>query len=245
MEGSQPGFDGGLGFEQMSAPDDHANQFNNPSIDNFSANDEINDPLTNAQQQPSTATDGIQDNGGNEFWNQDFGGQNNNIGGGGDPADDPKIQDDAFPDEGMGQVVESKQNKPRVGAGFEFPITPEEEAYVAQVQADLRARIQNLEDKEANEITEKRDKAREELKDWYDDKDRERVTRSKQNKEEEWAFIQTRDEHKKSKNPWEKIVDNVEINANKYLGTRDVTRMRQAMQARKNDIKSQGNDLGL
>ena len=62
-------------------------------------------------------------------------------------------------------------------------------------------------------------------------------SKSKQNKEEEWAYLQTREEHKKSKNPWEKIVDNVEINPNKYLGDRDVSRMRQAMQARKGDLK--------
>lgn len=138
-----------------------------------------------------------------------------------------------------------KDNKPRIGTGFEFPITPEEESTVAEVQNKLRNRIQNLEDKEGNEITAKRDKAREELKDYYEDKERERLAKSKQNKEEEWAFMNTRDEHNKSKNPWEKIIDNVEINQTKYLGTRDVTRMRQSMQARKADIKSQGNDLGL
>ena len=59
----------------------------------------------------------------------------------------------------------------------------------------------------------------------------------KQNKEEEWAFLQTREEHKKSKNPWEKIIDNVEIDHKKYLGVKDVSRMRQAMIARRQDLK--------
>lgn len=31
----QPGFSGGLGFEQMSTPDDHTNSLSNPSMDNF------------------------------------------------------------------------------------------------------------------------------------------------------------------------------------------------------------------
>jgi len=63
--------------------------------------------------------------------------------------------------------------------------------------------------------------------------------RRKNNKEEEWAFIKTREEHKKSKNPWEHIIDNVEIDARKYLGHKDVNRMRQAMVARKNDLKKE------
>ena len=79
--------------------------------------------------------------------------------------------------------------------------------------------------------------ARNELDNWYNQKTAERQAKSKQNKEEEWAYLQTREEHKKSKNPWEKIVDNVEINPNKYLGNKDISRMRQAMLARKGDLK--------
>lgn len=37
-------------------------------------------------------------------------------------------------------------------------------------------------------------------------------------------------------NPWERIVSNVEINQNQYVGGADVGRMRQSMLARKNDI---------
>ena len=47
------------------------------------------------------------------------------------------------------------------------------------------------------------------------------------------------DEKKRLKdtmNPWERVVANVEINQNNYVGGADVTRMRQAMLARKNDI---------
>jgi hypothetical protein len=135
-----------------------------------------------------------------------------------------------------------------MGSAFDAPLSPEEEARIAEIEIEQRARFQKLQDKEANEIAEKRekqDRAREELKDWYEDKERERLAKSKQNKEEEWAFIKSRDEHKKSKNPWEKIIDNVEINQGKYLGTKDVSRMRQAMLARKADIKAKGNDLGF
>ena len=39
------------------------------------------------------------------------------------------------------------------------------------------------------------------------------------------------EEHKKSKNPWEKIIEHCEMNKSKYSGSQDVTRLRQAMLA--------------
>ena len=37
-------------------------------------------------------------------------------------------------------------------------------------------------------------------------------------------------------NPWERVVDNCEMNGAQYVGGCDVTRMRQAMIARKGDL---------
>ena len=46
-------------------------------------------------------------------------------------------------------------------------------------------------------------------------------------------------------NQWDRVISNVEINSSQYVGQADVTRMRQAMIARKNDItKSSGNANG-
>jgi hypothetical protein len=84
---------------------------------------------------------------------------------------------------------------------------------------------------------EKQATARGELEDWLSSKAAEREVKRKQNKEEEWAFLNSRQEHTKSQNKWEHIIDNVEIDPRKYLGTREITRMRQAMVARKNDIR--------
>ena len=56
------------------------------------------------------------------------------------------------------------------------------------------------------------------------------------NKEQEWAFLRSREDHKKSKNPWEKILDNVEISKSGIVGNKDMTRMKNAMLARKSDI---------
>jgi hypothetical protein len=45
---------------------------------------------------------------------------------------------------------------------------------------------------------------------------------------------------KETTNPWERIMSNVEINSSKYVGGWDVSRMRQAMVSRKNDITKSG-----
>lgn len=45
---------------------------------------------------------------------------------------------------------------------------------------------------------------------------------------------------KETTNPWERIMSNVEINSSQYVGSWDVTRMRQAMIARKSDITKAG-----
>jgi hypothetical protein len=42
------------------------------------------------------------------------------------------------------------------------------------------------------------------------------------------------------KNPWEKVATNCEMNGSQYVGKADVSRMRQAMIARKNDITKSG-----
>lgn len=119
----------------------------------------------------------------------------------------------------------------------------EELALIEASKQAMQQRLAQLRQKEDEELAQKRalkQKAQEELNEWYSKKNTAGEARRKQNKEEEWAFLQTREEHKKSKNPWEKIIDNVEIDPRKYLGTKDVTRMRQAMVSRKQDLKKSG-----
>ena len=181
--------------------------------------------------------------GGNEIWDGDFGGGNSNIE---QPADNEN------PENKLGEVFDANQaapdefqqekvvSKPKVGHAFEAPLSEEEELRVQQIEMEQQERQRSLQQKEEEEYKQKKAtqlEARNELDNWYNQKTAERQAKSKQNKEEEWAYLQTREEHKKSKNPWEKIVDNVEINPNKYLGNKDISRMRQAMLARKGDLK--------
>ena len=43
-----------------------------------------------------------------------------------------------------------------------------------------------------------------------------------------------------AKNPWQKVIDNVEVDSGKYIGDKDVSRMRQAMISRKSDLMKEG-----
>jgi hypothetical protein len=79
---------------------------------------------------------------------------------------------------------------------------------------------------EIREKEERRQAGKRALDEWYTRKATETDARKKTNKEEEWAFLELREQHKKSKNPWEQIIDNCEMNKSRYSGTSDVTRMR-------------------
>ena len=187
--------------------------------------------------------DNMGSNEGADLWGADFGAGNSNLEGNNEFAETNGgyAPDSAHDEFNANQLAsENVVNKPKMGYAFEAPLNEEEKSRLAEIELEQQERMRGLQRKEEDEMAEKRawqQKAREDLEDWYADRERDRVAKSKQNKEEEWAYLRTRDEHKNSKNPWEKIIDNVEINPTKYLGAKDVTRMRQAMLARKGDLK--------
>ena len=65
-------------------------------------------------------------------------------------------------------------------------------------------------------------------------------TTKKQNEEEIELQKNAHEESKKGNNPWNRVIDNCEVNPDKYIGDKDVSRMRQVMIARKADITKQG-----
>ncbi|MDR3737104.1 MAG: hypothetical protein P4L10_16415 [Acidobacteriaceae bacterium] len=69
------------------------------------------------------------------------------------------------------------------------------------------------------------------------DHKKEILERREKNKEEEAAFNEQRKAQNMSSNPWEKVVANVDIKEGNYQGNKDVSRMRQSMVSRKNDVK--------
>jgi len=56
------------------------------------------------------------------------------------------------------------------------------------------------------------------IKDWYAKRHVQIDQKAKLNKESEWAYNKLREEQKRSKNPWEKIIENCEMNKSKYSG---------------------------
>ena len=121
----------------------------------------------------------------------------------------------------------------------ELCLDPDEQEQLEQIRIEQDQRLRALGLKEQKEADEKRDKqhaAKLQLDDWYNHRNRDVTSRGKLSKEQEWAFMQSREDHKKSKNPWEKIMDNVEVTKSDIAGTKDMTRMKNAMLARKSDI---------
>lgn len=158
----------------------------------------------------------------------DFNAVNNDFGETNQPQDD-----------GFGDFEDTRMKGEKI---TDLQEDAEELAIIEAAQRDQQERLRKARNKEEQEINEKRErkqKAQEELNNWYSKRDTKIQSKRKINKEEEWAYLQKREEHKKSKNPWEKIIDNVEIDSKKYLGAKDVSRMRQAMIARKQDLKKQ------
>ena len=60
------------------------------------------------------------------------------------------------------------------------------------------------------------------------------------NKEAEIQYHEDKKSLKQTTNPWERVVSNVDINSASYVGACDVSRMRQAMIARKADLTKSG-----
>ena len=57
------------------------------------------------------------------------------------------------------------------------------------------------------------------------------------NKQNEVDFLQNRQAVKEGeKNPWERVVENIEIKESDYKGTKDVSRMRSVILVRKGDM---------
>ena len=87
---------------------------------------------------------------------------------------------------------------------------------------------------------EKRIKAKQELDKRQQQRKKEIENRKKMNLEQEADYHKTVQIERNGPNPWDRVVANCEMNSAQYVGGADVTRMRQAMIARKGDITKAG-----
>ena len=126
-----------------------------------------------------------------------------------------------------------------IGQDEDDGLDEEERAHLAQVKAEQDERLRQLRERQSEEMAQKRERqeaGQRALNEWYAQRSTQIESRKSANKEKEWAYLQLREEHKKSKNPWEKIIDNCEMGNSKYAGSADVSRLRQAMISRKGDL---------
>lgn len=120
--------------------------------------------------------------------------------------------------DGLGEEAETK---PKGDATAFIEEDAEERALIEAARRDQEMRLRAIREKEEQEVKDKRDRkaqAQKELNEWYQKKRYKIENKRRQNEEEELNFIRTREQHKKSKNPWEKILDNVEIDPKRADG---------------------------
>lgn len=77
---------------------------------------------------------------------------------------------------------------------------------------------------------------RAELGKWSQQRQKEIDLRKNTNVESQAMYHENLKAQRNGPNPWERVISNCEMNGSQYVGGGDVTRMRQAMIARKADL---------
>lgn len=155
-------------------------------------------------------------------------------------------QEDVFADAGLPSMSTGPDMSQGFGGGSPAPAedyTEEEQQLLRQVEEQNEERKRMLYEKMQKESEMKRERkaqAQIKLQEWKSERDQ-MAAGKKQTNEAEAAIKQAElDQAKSGKNPWVRIVDNCEMNASQYVGGKDVSRMRAAMLARKDDITKAG-----
>ena len=94
--------------------------------------------------------------------------------------------------------------------------------------------------KESEEKRERKAAAQMKLQEWKAERDSQAQGKKMTNQQEADMKQAEMNQAKQGKNPWVRIIDNCEMNASQYVGGKDVSRMRAAMLARKDDITKAG-----
>lgn len=121
------------------------------------------------------------------------------------------------------------------------PVVDEEEEKRIQARRaeedERRAKLIKLMNDEIKVKQEYRDKAREFLENQASLRAKNLSTRMEFNRGNETEFLQNRQAVKEGKkNPWEKVVENIEVKESEYKGTKDISRMRAVILTRKGDM---------
>ena len=112
-----------------------------------------------------------------------------------------------------------------------------------QAETDEEARKRNLYNKMQEEDEKRRERkvnGKVELDKWIKQRQTQIEGHRKVNAEQEASYHDSVVQQRNGPNPWERVVNNCEMNSSQYVGGADVSRMRQAMLTRKSDITKQG-----
>lgn len=93
---------------------------------------------------------------------------------------------------------------------------------------------------EAEMKRERKQKAEEVLAQIKGSNQKQITQRRQTNAENEAQFFSLREEQRKGHNPWERVNENCDFSTSSSAGGKDMSRMKQVMQARKTDITKAG-----
>ena len=121
------------------------------------------------------------------------------------------------------------------------PIDEEEQKRLEEREKEQMERRKKIEEKINFELKEKeklREKASEYLNNFMNERSEKIALKRKENENKESELLNNKKLLKEGKlNPWEAVTENIAMKDSEYKGSRDVSRMREVIINRKNDIK--------
>lgn len=119
-------------------------------------------------------------------------------------------------------------------------LDPEEQKRVEARRAEEEERRAKLSEKISKELEDKqnlRKKAIEYLQRWEDQRGNNIQKRQEYNRANEEEYLKQRDQEKAGNiNPWDKVIQNIQLKEGEHKGLRDVSRMKSVILQRKNDF---------
>ena len=102
---------------------------------------------------------------------------------------------------------------------------------------ERRAKMNERMSKEQEDKQSDRLKAHEWLRNWEDQRHHNLAKKKHFNVSNEELFIKNREEAKQGKtNPWDKVIENIQLKESDYKGTKDISRMKSVILQRKSDF---------
>ena len=127
------------------------------------------------------------------------------------------------------------------------PIDEEEQKRLEEREKEQMERRKKIEEKINFELKEKeklREKASEYLNNFMNQRSEKIALKRKENENKELELLNNKKLLKEGKlNPWEAVTENIAMKDSEYKGSRDVSRMREVIINRKNDIKENASQI--